>query len=303
MANEIILAPDDDIIQQEQIENLIYTVRGVQVILDRDLARLYGVDTRSLNQSVKRNSTRFPERYMFQLTKDEAEYLLCSKSQNVTLKKQRGQNIKYLPFAFTEQGVTQLSAVLRSPTAVEASIRINDAFHAMRRFIAANGGMFQRIEALERHQIETDNKIDQILDRLEDGTLKEAAHIFSAGQIYDAKSFISELVASAKTRVILVDGYVEAKTIDLLDARAENVSATIYTYKVGKSLTVLMDEYNKQYPSKHLEIRKWATEQHDRWLVIDNQLWHCGASIKDAGRQTFCIDPINLDANIILTQL
>lgn len=297
MANEIILAPDD-IIQQEQIENLIYTVRGVQVILDRDLARLYQVDISQMNRQVKRNIERFPEDFMFQLSKEEWDRLKCQNGISNT----KGGD-RYLPYVFTEQGVATLSSILRSKFAIRMHIRIFRAFVAMRRFIAANGGMFQRIEALERHQIETDNKIDQILDRLEDGTLKEAAHIFSAGQIYDAKSFISELIASAKTRVILVDGYVEAKTIDLLDARAENVSAIIYTYKVGKSLTVLMNEYNKQYPSKPLEIRKWATEQHDRWLVIDNQLWHCGASIKDAGRQTFCIDPINLDANIILTQL
>ena len=175
----------DALVPIEGIKELIFTVRGVQVMLDRDLARLYQVQTKVLNQSVKRNINRFPERFMFQLSEDEVETLLCSRSQFVTLNEEegnlksqivtsrvkRGQNLKYLPYVFTEQGVTQLSAVLRSDVAVEMSIRINDAFHAMRHFLVANAGLFQRLDNVERglleYKNETDSKFDAILDRME----------------------------------------------------------------------------------------------------------------------------------------
>lgn len=308
---------------QEDIQSRIFTVRGVQVMLDRDLARLYQVETKALNQAVKRNKDRFPERYMFQLTKEEwaaisSQNVMTNplwsqnvtlnaddplKSQNVTLEKGRGKHVKYLPYVFTEQGVTQLSAVLRSKTAIEVSIRINDAFHAMRRFISANAGIFQRLDTIERHQIATDQRLDHILDQLEEGTLKQKAHIFSAGQIFEAKSFIESLIGKATTRVILVDGYLSSETIDLLDARPDGVAATIYTSGVGPALRTLMQQYRSQYPNKPLDILKWAKEQHDRWLILDDQLWHVGASIKDAGVKTFGIDPIGLDPNLILTQV
>lgn len=290
---------------QVQIQNKIYTIRGIQVMLDRDLAELYEVKTKALNQAVKRNMNRFPGRYMLQLTDDEWQFL---RSQNVTLETMeesggRGRYTKYCPYVFTEQGVTQLSAVLRSDVAVEMSVRINDAFHAMRRFISANTGMFQRIESLEMHQLETDRKIDYVLGCLEDGTLKEKAHIFSAGQIYEAKAFITDLIGRAKVRVLLIDGYVSSHTIDLLDARADGVSAKIYTNSVGASLKALCDQYNQQFPGKPLSVERWRTKQHDRWLIIDDELWHCGASLKDAGLRTFGIDPIGLDINMILGEL
>lgn len=313
MSNDIIPITEAEVIPQQQIENLIYTIRGVQVMLDRDLARLYQVTTGNLNKAVKRNIGRFPERYMFQLTKEEWESLKFQngisnmdgehlKFQNGISKSGRG-GIRYMPYAFTEGGVTQLSAILRSDIAVEMSIRINDAFHAMRKFIIANAAIFQRLEAVELKQLTTDQKIDKILDQLEEGTLKQKAHIFSAGYIYEAKSFIQSLISKATTRVILVDGYISSETIDLLDARADSVPATIYTSGVGPALRTLMQQYNTQYPSKPLHIQKWTNEQHDRWLIIDDQLWHVGASIKDAGVKTFGIDPIGLDVNLILSQV
>lgn len=299
MANDIIPITSAEVLPQQQIENLIYTVRGIQVMLDRDLARLYQVTTSALNQAVKRNIDRFPEDFRFQLT--EEEWVSIS-SQNVTTSASKRPKTS-LPFVFTEEGVAQLSGVLKSKMASETSVRIMRAFAAMRRFISANAGMFQRIESLERHQLETDQKIDRVLDQLEEGTLKHKAHIFSAGYIYEAKSFIESLISKATTRVTLVDGYISSETIDLLDARADGVEATIYTSGVGPALRTLMQQYNYQYPSKPLHIQKWANEQHDRWLIIDNQLWHVGASIKDAGVKTFGIDPIGLDANLILSQL
>lgn len=292
---------------QEEIQRRIYTIRGVQVMLDRDLARLYEVETKVLNQAVKRNNRRFPSHFMFQLTEDEWQNW---KSQFVTTNYMSMEEMNAIkmgvrrpPFAFTEQGVSQLSSVLNSDRAIEMSIRIIDAFVAMRRFVMANAGVLQRLDTIERHQLETDKRIDQVLDCLEEGTLKEKAHIFSAGQIYEAKAFIAELIGRAKRRVVLIDGYVSAPTIDLLDARADGVSATIYTGGVGGSLRTLRDQYNLQFPSKPLTIEKWRTEQHDRWLIIDDELWHCGASIRDAGVRTFGIDPIGLDVNLVLGQV
>ena len=289
---------------QSQIQSRIFTIRGVQVMLDRDLAQLYEVETKVLNQAVKRNIERFPEHFMFQLTEEEIELVMPairSRSQIVTLNNEnsqmqkisRGQNVKYRPFVFTEQGVSQLSAVLRSKVAVMMSIRIIDAFVAMRRYIASNAGLLQRMDIVERHLIETDNKIDKVLDCLEEGT----------GQVYDAKAFITELIGKATKRIVLIDGYVNATTINLLDARMEGVTAMIYTHSVGESLSELCDQYIQQYPKKPLSIAKWRTEQHDRWLIIDDELWHCGASLKDAGAKTFGIDPIGLDVEVILSQV
>lgn len=288
---------------QNHIQSRIFTVRGVQVMLDRDLAEFYGVETKVLNQAVKRNIERFPEHFMFQLTEQELKEMSLEmrlRSQIVT--SNRG-GVRYRPYVFTEQGVSQLSAVLRSKVAVMVSIRIIDAFVAMRNFLSANAGMFQRIETLERHQIETDRKIDYMLDCLEEGSLKEKARIFSAGQVYDAKAFIAELIGRATKRIILIDGYINAATINLLDARTEGVAAKIYTYSVGESLKTLCEEYIHQYPTKPLSIEKWKTEQHDRWLIIDKELWHCGASIKDAGLKSFGIDPIGLNVDIVLSQV
>lgn len=280
------------------IERSIFIFRGEPVMIDRDLADLYAVETKRINEQVKRNPKRFPQRFRFQLTQAETDEVVAKCDHLASLKFSR-----VCPYAFTEQGVAMLSTVLKSDVADEVSVRIMDAFVAMRRFISANAGMFQRIESLERHQLETDQKIDRVLDCLEEGTLKEKAHIFSAGQIYEAKAFITDLISKARTRIILIDGYVSSPTIDLLDARQDNVPATIYTSGVGNSLKTLRDQYNQQYPSKPLAIEKWRTEQHDRWLIIDNALWHCGASIRDAGIRTFGIDPIGLDANLILTQV
>lgn len=298
----------NQVITIDCIKGVIYQMRGVQVMLDSDLARLYHVETRVLNQAVKRNINRFPEQFMFQLTENE---LTTLKSQ-ITAQSMSSQFVmtypgkrpnKVLPFVFTELGITQLSAVLRSDLAVNVSIRINEAFHAMRHFITANSGLFQRVENLERYRIEIDKKIDDVLDCLEDGTLKEKGHIFSAGQVYNAKAFITELIGKARKKVVLVDGYISSVSIDLLDARAKGVSGTIYTGCIEPTLSTLLKNHNVEYPHKKLDVKKWKNPQHDRWLIIDDELWHCGASIKDAGVKTFGIDPIGLDANIILMQI
>ena len=217
---------------QGSIESRILNIRGKQVMLDRDLAELYGVETKALNQAVKRNAKRFPEDFMFQLTKEESRDFLSgitsqtdvsnqdniygqletdtSRSQIVTMNNMgRGKNIKYRPYAFTEQGVAMLSGILRSDTAIEVNIRIMRAFVAMRRFLLANAQVFQRIETLEMRQITTDNKLNLVLSKLDDGTASKIEGIFYEGEVFSARVFIEDLIKSAQREIILIDAYLK----------------------------------------------------------------------------------------------
>ena len=278
---------------ENKVESLIRVIRGQQVMLDRDLAELYGVETKVLNQAVKRNLGRFPDDFRFQLTKEE-----CSRSQFVTLNEGRGSNIKYLPYAFTEQGVAMLSGVLKSPTAVEVNIRIMRAFVSMRHFMVNNAAVFQRLETIEFNQLESnkvqakilahqevqDHRIDEIFRRLDEGMYKPKQGIFFDNQIYDAYSFVSELVKSAKQRIILIDNYVDETVLTLLDKRGENVSATIYTQQVSRQFRLDVDRHNSQYPPIEVDVFR---RSHDRFLCIDDTVYHVGASIKDLGKKWF----------------
>ena len=278
---------------ENNVESLIRVIRGQQVMLDRDLAELYGVETKRLNEQVKRNIERFPEDFMFQLTKEE-----CSKSQIATLNEGRGHNIKKLPYAFTENGVAMLSSVLRSKTAVEANIRIMRAFVSMRHFMVNNAAVFQRLETIEFNQLESnkvqakilahqevqDHRIDEIFRRLDEGMYKPKQGIFFDNQIYDAYSFVSELVKSAKQRIILIDNYVDETVLTLLDKRGENVSATIYTQQVSRQFRLDVDRHNSQYPPIEVDVFR---RSHDRFLCIDDTVYHVGASIKDLGKKWF----------------
>lgn len=262
-------------------------------MLDRDLAELYGVETKVLNQAVKRNLGRFPDDFRFQLTKEE-----CSRSQFVTLNEGRGSNIKYLPYAFTEQGVAMLSGVLKSPTAVEVNIRIMRAFVSMRHFMVNNAAIFQRLETIEFNQLESnkvqakilahqevqDHRIDEIFRRLDEGMYKPKQGIFFDNQIYDAYSFVSELVKSAKQRIILIDNYVDESVLTLLDKREDTVSAIIYTQQISRQLRLDVDRHNSQYPPIEISVFR---RSHDRFLCIDDTVYHVGASIKDLGKKWF----------------
>ena len=211
-------------------------------MLDSDLARLYGVETRVLNQAVKRNIERFPEDFMFQLSKEESQNLISqivtsnSRSQNVTLNVERGKNIKYLPYAFTENGVAMLSSVLRSKTAIEVNIRIMRAFTAMRSFLISNAHMFKRLETIEhnyllvnRHLSEHDRKFEEILSRLDGKDSEPIEGFFFEGQIFDAYSLISDLIRKATRRIVLIDNYVDDRILKVLTKRGEDVSEIIYT--------------------------------------------------------------------------
>ena len=263
------------------VENKIIVLRDTQVILDRDIAELYGVETKVLNQAVKRNINRFPERFMFQLTKDE-----CSRSQFVTMNAGRGYNIKYLPYAFTEQGVAMLSSVLRTDTAVEVSIKIMDAFVRMRHFLVANAQIFQRLDRLDRKQLENEQNFEKVFAKFEENEPVRQG-IFFNGQTYDAYTFVSDRIREAKSKIVLIDNYVDDTVLTMFDKRAAGVAAIIYTMQISKALQLDIDKHNAQYPAIDVKVFK---NSHDRFLIIDDSIYHFGASIKDLGKKWFAVN-------------
>ena len=316
------------------IENLIHIVRGEQVMLDSDLAKLYGVETRVLNQAVKRNIERFPLDFMFQLNKDEAENLkvqiatTSSRSQNVILKDnlgdlksqnltsnprsqnatlKQGHNIKYLPYAFTENGVAMLSSVLRSKTAIEVNIRIMRAFTAMRSFLMSNAHIFQRLETVEhnyllvnRHLSEHDRKFEEILSRLDAKEAEPIEGFFYEGQIFDAYTLISDLVRKADTRIILIDNYVDDRVLKTLDKRKDGISATVFTNPRNSQINLDIRRHNAQYPAISL---RHCTNVHDRFLIIDDTVYFIGGSIKDLGKKIVAFSQMHQSPDDILSKI
>ncbi len=264
-----------------EVENRIFTIRGVQVILDRDLAELYGVKTYRLNEQVKRNIKRFPERYRFQLTEEETNELIANCDRFETLK-----HSSFCPYAFTEHGVVMLSAVLHSEEAIDISGRIVDAFVAMRRFLAANAPIFQRLEHIEYKLLENDHKFDQVFAKLEEKTLEPQQGIFFEGQVFDAYQLICELIKSATSRIILIDNYVDESVLTMLDKRPAGVSASIFTQKISQQLSLDIAKHDAQYPPIPVHV---FSKSHDRFLIIDNRVYHVGASLKDLGKKWFAI--------------
>ena len=274
----------DQLVVVDNIESLIKVIRGQQVMLDKDLATLYGVETRVLNQTVKRNIERFPVDFRFELSREE-----CLRSQ-IVMSNGRGGN-RYSTYAFTEQGVAMLSSVLRSQTAIEVNIQIMRAFVSMRHFMTTNASMFSRLETIEYHQLEmqqhqqeTDKRIDEVFRRLDEGNAKPKQGVFYNGQIYDAYTFVSDLIKSAKKRIVLVDNYVDETVLTLLDKRDEGVSAVIYTQQISRQLQLDIDRHNAQYVPIDVEVFRLS---HDRFLCIDDDVYHIGASIKDLGKKWF----------------
>lgn len=281
-----LVANCDDLPETIDIQPLIRTIRGQHVMLDRDLATLYCVETKRLNEQVKRNSERFPNDFMFQLTKEEFENW---KSQFATSKSIL-MGARKLPYAFTEQGIAMLSSVLKSQTAVDVNIRIMRAFVSMRRFIATNSQLFQRLETIEYHQLEmkqhqeiTDKRIDEVFKRL-DANIPPVQGIFYDGQVFDAYRFVSDLMRKAKKSIVLIDNYVDDTVLTLLDKREVGVAATIYTQRISSQFQLDVDRHNIQYP--HIEIKQF-NKAHDRFLLIDDEVYHIGASIKDLGKKWF----------------
>ncbi len=283
------------ILTSNNIQNRIFTIRGVQVILDSDLAEMYQVETRVLNQAVKRNFDRFPIDFMFQLSQKEFENILIS--QFVISSSEHGGRRK-LPYVFTEQGVSMLSAVLKSKIAVNVSLNVIRAFVEMRKFMIHNASIFQRIENVEQKQLQTDLKIDHILNALEDKSNSPKQGIFFNGQIFDAWVFVSELIKSAENSLILIDNYIDESVLNLFLKRKESVTATIYTANLTASLKTDLEKHNKQYPPIEIHVYKNA---HDRFLIIDEkQVYHIGASLKDLGRKLFGFSKMEIVADVIL---
>ena len=259
-------------------------------MIDRDLAELYGVETKVLNQAVKRNIERFPQEFCFQLTKEEAE-TIASKSQFVTLNIRgnlRGTNIKKLPYAFTEQGIAMLSAVLRSEIAVKISIVIMNAFVRMRHYLLENSGIINRLSATEIKLIEHDKNFEKIFDMLESSHEKAKEGIFFKGQIFDAYAKFESFIAEAEREIVLIDNYVDLTVLERFTKKKAGVKITIYTYPKTKLSELDIVKFNEQYPTLTL---KFTERIHDRFLIIDGKtLYHIGASLKDLAKQCFAFE-------------
>lgn len=299
------------LINEENIKNKIFTIRGMQVMLDRDLAELYEVETKVFNQAVKRNENRFPDDFRFQLSEAEYQNLRSQivtsseqnslRSQSVTLKSNRGKHTKYLPYAFTEQGVSMLSAVLKSDIAVDISVKIIRSFVNMRKFISNNALIFQRLEALEQKQFTNDEKFNKLFEAIEEKSIKPTQGIFYDGEVYDAYLFVSELIKSAKESIVLVDNYIDESVLTMLSKRQADVTAAIYTKNITAQLELDIKKHNAQYPK--ITLKKFDAS-HDRFLILDGkELYHIGASLKDLGKKWFAFSKFDMESFDILKRL
>ncbi|MBQ2351023.1 MAG: ORF6N domain-containing protein, partial [Bacteroidales bacterium] len=268
-----------------EVEELIFTIRDKQVMIDYHLAQLYGVETKVLNQQVKRNIERFPERFRFQLTDDERDKVVTNCDHLSKLKFSKTN-----PYAFTEQGVAMLSAVLRSETAVAVSVRIIDAFVEMRRFLSKDMNILKRIDNLERSSMEANKKFDKIFSVIESGNVCSAQGIFFNGQVFDAYIFVTKLIRSATRSIVLIDNYVDESVLLMLDKREPNVFARIYTQNISPKLDLDMKKHNSQYEPIDVVLFR---EAHDRFLLVDDKVYHIGASLKDLGKKWFAFTLMN----------
>lgn len=315
MENEINSLVVQDKISNEEIKNLIYTIRGKQVMLDSDVAMLYHYETKKINQAVKRNIDRFPEKFCFQLTEEEFSSL---RSQSVTLNKStvqenlknsslksqittlnentgRGKHRKYLPYVFTEQGIAMLSGLLKNDIAIQVSINIMDAFVEMRKFLMINGQLFERLTNVEYKLLEHDKKFDKVFDQLQnEENIKQK--IFFEGQIYDAYSLIIDIIKKANKKILIIDNYIDDSVLKMLTKKNKNVEVVILTSEKSNIQKIDIQKFNKEYPI--IKVAR-TNKFHDRFIVIDNkEMYHLGASIKDLGKKCFGINKIE-DIEII----
>ncbi len=312
---------EDNLVAKEEITKKIYTFRNTKVMIDSDLAKLYGINVSALNQAVKRNKDRFPKDFMFQLTPKEFEILIsqiaisslddpsnlsvktsdnanCSISQFVISKTGRGGRQK-LPFAFTEQGVAMLSGILKSQRAIEVNIYVMRAFVAMRHFVQNKADLFVRVDVLENKQIETDKNVKMIFDAISNRPLKKQG-VFYDGQMFDAYLFINGLLKKAKESIILIDNYIDESVLVLFSS-LKGIQVTIYTDKITEKLKLDLEKYNSQYSNINI---KQFTKSHDRFLILDKkEIYHLGASIKDLGKKWFAFSKLDKDSLTILDRL
>ncbi|WP_100630213.1 ORF6N domain-containing protein [Algoriphagus formosus] len=281
---------------KQEIENQIHTVRGQQVMLDSDLAVLYGTETKFINRAVKRNQERFPVAFAFQLSEKEWSNL---KFQIGTSTSHGGR--RTVPTVFTEQGIAMLSAVLKTETAIQVSIQIIQAFVEMRRFLGQNATLFQRLDQLEIKQIENDKKFDQLFHALEKNQLSPEKGIFFNGQIFDAYVFLAKLIKKPKEEIIIIDNYLDESVLILLSKCSPGVSITFYTKEVSNKLKLDFEKFTQQYPNASLKL---FSKSHDRFIIIDkSELYHFGASLKDLGKKWFAFSRMDDFTDILMNEL
>lgn len=271
----------------KDIKNLIYTIRGMQVMLDSDVANLFKYTTKNINKSVKNNAERFPEYYCFQLTTKEYNSLM-TRRYNIT-KIGRSNNRKYLPYVFTEYGITMLAALLKSEVAVNISIKIVNTFMQMRKNFSENNQVFERLTSLEYKLLEHEKKINNILGELKfEENIKQK--IFFKGQIYDAYSIIIDIIKSANKKILIIDNYIDDNVLKMLSKKKKDVEVTILTSIKSNIEKLDIKKFNKEYPILKLEK---TNKFHDRFIIVDNkEMYHLGASIKDLGKKCFGINKI-----------
>ena len=279
--------------ETENIKNLIYTIRGKQVMLDSDVAMLYQYTTKNINKAMKRNINRFPEDFCFQLTEKEVENLRFQFGTS-SLKKENYGGRRYLPYVYTEQGISMLAGVLKNEIAVQVSINIIRAFIEMRKFISLNGKLFKRLTNVECKILEHDKKFDIVFNELQkDEKMEFKQKIFFDGQIYDAYSLIIDIIKKAKQKILIIDNYIDDSILKMLSKKNKDVEVVILTSQNCNLTKLDISKFNKQYPN--LKVSR-TNKFHDRFIVIDNKnLYHIGASLKDLGKKCFAISKIEDD--------
>lgn len=291
--NIISVNKEIDVIEYDidNIKNLIYTIRGQQVMLDSDVAMLYHYETKNINKAMKRNKDRFPEDFCFQLTNEEVENLKFHFGTSSLKTENSYGGRRKLPYVYTEQGISMLSGILKNEIAIQVSISIMRAFVEMRKFITLNGKVFQEINTMKNKLLEHDEKFDIVFDELQNKKEEEFNQkIFFDGQIYDSYSLIIDIIKTAKSKILIIDNYIDDSILKMLSKKNKDVEVIILTSRNSNIGKLDINKFNKQYPTL-----KVATTRrfHDRFIVIDNkELYHIGASLKDLGKKCFAISNI-----------
>jgi hypothetical protein len=292
MANELMAISS----QYTDIKSKIFTIRGIQVMIDRDLAQLYGIETKRINEAVRRNKLRFPANFVFQLNNNEKNELVANCDQFEILKHSSTN-----PYAFTEHGVAMLASVLSSQKAILINIHIINTFIYMRKFLISNAQIFRRLDRVELKQLKTDEQLTQVFKAMEQNQTNHNQGIFFGGQVFDAYSFVSGLIRKAKKSITIVDNYIDDRVLKLLTKRNKNVSATIYTKSINKTLSVDLEKHNAQYtPIIIKEIKTF----HDRFIILDEtEIYHIGASLKDLGLKCFAFSKLDIKSIELINKL
>lgn len=288
---------EDQIIPQKLIENRIFNFRSEYVMIDRDLAEMFKVETKVLNQAVKRNLLRFPENFRFQINRNEKNELVtnCDRFKNL-------KHSRYLPYAFTEQGVAMLSAVLRSRVAINVSIQIMQAFVQMRKTLLQYQGIIRKVEGLEKKQLETDSKFEKLFKALEMNQNLPDKGVFFNGQEFNTYELISKIIRSSNKNIIIIDNYVDDSVLTLLTKKKANIVCVVFTKNITKQLMLDAEKFNQQYGL--LEIKPFHLS-HDRFIIIDEkEVYHIGASLKDLGKKWFAFSKMDRKSvKSILTEI